>query len=114
MNYICDICGSKLLNKSNLVKHKKTESCLKIKKELEYNKNITELNDKVLSLEQENVTLKKQNEDKDIIIKTLEDKAEDFEFEHVKVKPSKLFQKGMIWVTGINLQRTAGKKHDSG
>jgi len=70
-NYTCDICGSTLSNKSNLVKHKKTESCIKIKNI----KLIEELQNKVILLEKENSTLKKQNEDKDSIIKNIEEKS---------------------------------------
>ena len=45
---------------------------------------------------------------------SLKDKTDEFEFEKVRVKPCKLFQSGMIWITGINLQKSAGQKYDGG
>jgi hypothetical protein len=47
MSYICDICNTKTTTKSNLNKHKLTESCQKIKREIDNKKNINELNEKI-------------------------------------------------------------------
>lgn len=60
MSYICDIYNIKTTTKSNLNKHKLTESCKKIKNDLEYTKNITELNNKIQNLTNElNLSIKK-------------------------------------------------------
>ena len=66
MSVICEICNSKVSNKYNLVKHKQTESCQKIKRELDYNKNINSLNNKIKELENEIINLKKNNNEKDL------------------------------------------------
>ena len=42
MSYICEICNTKTTTKSNLNKHKLTESCQKIKRKLETKKQIDE------------------------------------------------------------------------
>ena len=86
MSYICDICNVKTTTKSNLNKHKLTESCQKIKREIENKKNIEELNEKlkktqeeIENLKKENILLNKLNTDKDIIILNLNDKINNFQ-----------------------------------
>jgi hypothetical protein len=74
MSVICDICNAKVSNKYNLVKHKLTESCQKVKRELEYNNNIINFNNKIKYLENENEKLKNQNNKKDNMILELENK----------------------------------------
>ena len=83
MENTCDICNSKISNKKDLLKHQRTDKCQNIKKLLdtklnEYLNNISNSQTKITQLEQHITTLKKQNDDKDIIIKTLEDKAEEY------------------------------------
>jgi hypothetical protein len=83
MDYTCDICNSKISNKKDLLKHQRTDKCQNIKKLLdtklsEYLNIISISQSKITQLEKEITTLKKQNEDKDIIIKTLEEKAEEY------------------------------------
>ena len=85
MSVICDICNTKISSKYILSKHKQTESCQKVKRELEYNNNIINFNNKIKFLENEIEELKSQNNKKDIIIinlenknKTLEEKSEEY------------------------------------
>ena len=49
MSCICDICNTKVSNKYNLTKHKFTESCQKIKREIEYSDNIQNINNKLIN-----------------------------------------------------------------
>ena len=79
MSVICEICNSKVSNKYNLVKHKQTESCQKIKRELDYNKNINSLNNKIKELENEIINLKKNNNEKDLIIYNLQEKSNNLQ-----------------------------------
>ena len=79
MSVICEICNSKVSNKYNLVKHKQTESCQKIKRELDYNKNINSLNNQIKELENEIIKLKKNNNEKDLIIYNLQEKSNNLQ-----------------------------------
>jgi hypothetical protein len=88
MSYICDICNIKTTTKSNLNKHKLTEACQKIKREIDNKKNINELNEKINKQQEELENLKKENDllknenimfnklntEKDIIILNLNEK----------------------------------------
>ena len=82
---ICEICNIKVSNKYNLAKHKLTESCQKIKRKLEYNNNIINLNNKIKELENELEKLKFDNNEKDKLIfnlkeqsKNLKEKSEEY------------------------------------
>lgn len=85
MSAICEICNIRVSNKYNLAKHKLTESCQKIKREIEYNNNIIILNNKIKELESEIEQLKINNIEKDKIIfnlkeqsQILKDKSEEY------------------------------------
>jgi hypothetical protein len=75
MSVICDICNTKVSNKYNLIKHKLTESCQKIKREFDYNNNIINLNNKIKELEKEIEQLKIENNEKDKLIHNLQEKS---------------------------------------
>ena len=88
MSYVCDICNLKSTTKSNLNKHKKSESCLKTKKENEYKEYLEVLNKKLEKLEKlENETeiyetqLEEKNnelEQKNIEIFSLKEKVKEY------------------------------------
>ena len=69
MSYICDICNIKTSTKYNLNKHKLTESCQKIKRELEYNNKIKYI----------------ENENKEFKVKTVEKDNIILEFQHSRI-----------------------------
>jgi hypothetical protein len=81
---ICDYCEA-TVTKHNIAKHKKSETCTKIqsllsKKDILYNELLEKYKNsqtKITKFEQEIITLKKQNEEKDLVIKTLEDNSEE-------------------------------------
>ena len=75
METICDICESKIKNKKDIVKHKKSETCKKIEFLLKKKSECYEL--KINQYIQDNNLLKKQNEEKDIQLKLFQDKYED-------------------------------------
>jgi hypothetical protein len=89
MNYTCEICGFKLQHSRNIVQHQKTEKCQTIKKLLQNkeNNNIEKINlleneNKKILLENEklieqNKELIKKNQEKEIQIKTIQEKYED-------------------------------------
>ena len=68
MSVICDICNAKISSKYILAKHKLTESCQKVKRELEYNNNIINFNNKINYLENKNEELKVKSIEKDNFI----------------------------------------------
>jgi len=94
MNYNCEICNINFSTRQRLNTHLETEKHKtilnlfeiwknKYKNELQkiedkHKNELEKLEDKLSSEIQEKSYLKKQNEDKDIIIKTLEDKAEEY------------------------------------
>ena len=92
MSVNCDFCNTKISSKYILSKHKLTESCQRIKRELEYSKNIIELNNKNKELEkrinsqnselEENkltiTTLENKNKNLEDKIKTLQEKSEEY------------------------------------
>ena len=79
MSVNCDFCNTKISSKYILSKHKLTESCQRIKRELEYSKNIIELNNKNNELENLNLNFQKELDKKDTIILTLENKIKSLE-----------------------------------
>ena len=79
MSVNCDFCNTKISSKYILSKHKQTESCQRIKRELEYSKNIIELNNKNNELENLNLNFQKELDKKDTIILTLENKIKSLE-----------------------------------
>ena len=79
MSVICDICNTKISSKYILAKHKQTESCQKIKREIEYNKNMIELNKKNKEQEELINNYKKIIEEKNSSIITLENKITTLE-----------------------------------
>ena len=79
MSVICDICNAKISSKYILAKHKQTESCQKIKRETEYNKNMIELNNKNKELKQIINSLNNKLEENNITITTLENKVKTLE-----------------------------------
>jgi len=85
MSYVCDICNLKSTTKSNLNKHKKSESCLKTKKENEYKEYLKVLNKKLEILENkieiyETQIEEKNNEleQKNIEIFSLKEKVKEY------------------------------------
>jgi len=85
MSFICEFCNLKVTNKFNLSKHQKTENCKKSREISELKKNLEKYENeavlyknKLIVIENKVNELEKQNDDKDIIIKTLEDKAEEY------------------------------------
>ena len=94
MNYNCEICNINFSTRQRLNTHLETEKHKtilnlfeiwknKYKNELQkiedkHKNELQKLEDKLSSEIQEKSYLKKQNDDKDIIIKTLEDKAEEY------------------------------------
>lgn len=78
MTFTCDICNTKVTNKSNLEKHKKTETCKRIKKDLEYDQKIKKLEEENKSLNIENILLKDENKLLTEKIKTLKEKSEEY------------------------------------
>jgi hypothetical protein len=78
MTFTCDICNTKVTNKSNLEKHKKTETCKRIKKDLEYEQKIKKLEEENKSLNIENILLKDENKLLTEKIKTLKEKSEEY------------------------------------
>jgi len=79
MSVNCDFCNTKISSKYILAKHKQTESCQRIKRELEYSKNIIELNNKNNELEKIINYQNKELDKKDTIILTLENKIKSLE-----------------------------------
>lgn len=87
MSYICEICNTKSTTKSNLNKHKLTENCQKIKRELEQLNKINELTKKnkeqeelinnfKITIEEKNSTiinLENNNKNLENKVKTLEE-----------------------------------------
>ena len=69
---VCEFCENTFTSIKQLHRHHKSEYCRKIQNLVEKNKQ------KITQLEQEITTLKKQNEEKDFEIKTLENKAEEY------------------------------------
>jgi len=85
MSFVCEFCNLKVTNKFNLSKHQKTENCKKSREILELKKNIEKYENesiiyknKLIIIENKVNELEKQNEDKDIIIKTLQEKSEEY------------------------------------
>ena len=79
MSVNCDFCNTKISSKYILSKHKQTETCQRIKRELEYNKNIIELNNKIKDLENIINFHNKEIEEKNLTILTLENKNKNLE-----------------------------------
>jgi hypothetical protein len=79
MSYICEFCNTKSTTKSNLNKHKQTENCQKIKRELEQLNKINELTKK--NKEQEDLinNFKITIEEKNLTIITLENNNKNLE-----------------------------------
>jgi len=85
MSFICEFCNLKVTNKFNLSKHQKTENCKKSREISELKKNLEKYENeavlyknKLKTLENKVTELEKQNEDKTIIIKNIEEKAEEY------------------------------------
>jgi hypothetical protein len=91
MSVNCDICNAKISTKYILPKHKLTESCQRVKRELEYTTNIINLNNKIKELENEIKELNKNNNEKDILILNLKEKSEEYRkiVEKAATKPTK-------------------------
>lgn len=86
MSVVCDICNAKISSKYILAKHKQTESCQKIKREIEYNKNMIDLNNKNKELEQIINSLNNKLEENNLTITTLENKVKTLEELYKKEK----------------------------
>ena len=71
MSAICDICNTRVSNKYNLNKHKLTESCQKIKRELEYN-------NKIKYIENENKELESKIKTLEELYKKEKEKSEEY------------------------------------
>lgn len=90
METVCDICETKISNGKNLSKHQKTEKCqnfkLLIQKHLiQYKQKMEIYENKLQSYEKENKTLKeniefleKSIENKDNLIKIIQEKSEEY------------------------------------
>jgi hypothetical protein len=76
MEIVCDICECKIKHKKDLPKHKKSETCKKI--EYLLTKQIQPYKEKIQEYITHNNNLQKQLEEKDIQIKTIQDKAEEY------------------------------------
>ena len=79
MSVNCDFCNTKISSKYILSKHKQTESCQRIKREIEYSKNIIELNNKNIELEKIINSQNNELDKKDNMILTLENKIKSLE-----------------------------------
>ena len=86
MSYICDICNTKSTTKSNLNKHKQTENCQKIKRELEQINKINELTKKNKEQEELINNYKKIIDENNLTITTLENKVKTLEELYKKEK----------------------------
>lgn len=78
MSYICDICNIKTTTKSNLNKHKRTELCLKTKKENEYKQYLEILNKKLENLESNILIYETQLEEKNNENYILKEKLKEY------------------------------------
>jgi hypothetical protein len=92
MSFICDICNTKTSTRYNLGKHKQSETCQKIKREIEQLNKINELLKKnkeqeelikkyKIIIEENNLTistLKNKNKNLENKNKTLEEKSEEY------------------------------------
>jgi hypothetical protein len=81
MSYICDICNTKTTTKSNLNKHRQTESCQKIKKEKELVNKLNEIVNKNKEQEELIKILKNKLEENNTTIITLENRNKTLENE---------------------------------
>lgn len=79
MSVICDICNTKISSKYILAKHKLTESCQKIKREIEYNKNMIELTKKNKEQEELINNFREINNENNFKIINLESKNNNLE-----------------------------------
>ena len=86
MSYICDICNTKTTTKSNLNKHKQTESCQQIKKEKELVNKLNEIINKNKEQEELIKTLKNKLEENNTTIITLENRNKTLENEIITLE----------------------------
>ena len=86
MSYICDFCNTKSTTKSNLNKHKQSETCQKIKRELEQINKINELTKKNIEQEHSINNYKELNHENILKINTLESKIKTLEELYKKEK----------------------------
>jgi hypothetical protein len=83
MNHTCDICDTQISHAQNILKHKRTEKCQYIKKLLDKRDNYNSEKNKIIQKENEEFKIKiskllDENNYKDVIIKNLEEKAEEY------------------------------------
>lgn len=100
MNCICEICELKLQHARNITQHQKTEKCQNIKKLLQKRQN--ENLEKIKNIETKNNELKEENKklieelkEKDTLIKSLQEKSEEYRkiVEKVALKTTKTVNK---------------------
>ena len=70
MSYICDICNTKTSTRYNLGKHKQSETCQKVKRELEQINKINELTKKNKEQEELINNYKESNHENNLTIIT--------------------------------------------
>ena len=94
MSFVCEFCNNTFTTRNHLLRHNKSDSCLKIQKilnnennkyndkikrnEEEYKLKLLELENKIQELNQENNILKIENNTLKTEIKTLEKSSEDY------------------------------------
>ena len=86
MSYICDICNTKTSTRYNLGKHKQSETCQKVKRELEQINKINELTKKNKEQEELINNYKESNHENNLTIITLENKVKTLEELYKKEK----------------------------
>lgn len=88
MTFICEICGSSTSTKSNMKKHKESDGCQRIKKDIEYSNNINAQNKTIKELSEHIDMIKSENVKLENKIKTfeLEILNKDNEIENLKEK----------------------------
>ena len=83
MNHTCDICDTQISHAQNILKHKRTEKCQYIKRLLDKRDNDNSEKNKIIQKENEELKIKiskllDENNFKDITIKILEEKTEEY------------------------------------
>ena len=80
---VCNLCNTSITNKKDLSKHKRTKKCQEMSQLITLKNNscinqITEYKLEINELIENNIILKKENEDKDKQIKLLQEKYEEY------------------------------------
>jgi hypothetical protein len=86
MSFICDICNTKTSTRYNLGKHKQSENCQKVKREIEQLNKINELTEKNKEQEELINNFREINNDNNFKINNLENKVKTLEELYKKEK----------------------------